>query len=87
LEAGVDTSVDTSGGGSSGGDDGSSALASEIAALRAEIAASRKFAENVQQTESFQLKKYLADVISGQIVGYGVVGRSYTPGSGVEYAF
>jgi 3-dehydroquinate dehydratase len=47
----------------------------------------RKFGERVQATENFQLKKYLADVISGQIAGYGVVPRSFTAGSGVEHAY
>jgi hypothetical protein len=84
LEAGVATGGGDTGG---GGDNGASALASELAALRASIDASRKFAEQVQQTESFVLKKYLADVLSGQIVGYGVVPRSFTPGSGVEYSY
>jgi hypothetical protein len=85
LDAGVATGGDTGGGG--GGDDGAAALASELAALRASIDASRKFAEQVQQTEAFVLKKYLADVLSGQIVGYGVVPRSFTPGAGTEWAY
>jgi hypothetical protein len=85
LDAGVATGGGDTGGG--GGDNGAAQLASELAALRASIDASRKFAEQVQQTESFVLKKYLADVLSGQIVGYGVVPRSFTPGSGVEHAY
>jgi hypothetical protein len=60
------------------------------AALKAvadELKRQTDFAERVQTTESFQLKKYLADVISGQIGGTGVVPRSYTPGSGVAYQY
>lgn len=89
LEAGVDTSTAGAdiGGGTATTDDGSAALASELAALRASIDASRQFAERVNQTEPFQIKKYLADLYSGHVVGYGVVPRSFTPGSGVEYVY
>jgi hypothetical protein len=41
----------------------------------------------VANTSNFQLTKSLADLVSGRIVGYGVAGRSFTPGTGVEYAY
>jgi hypothetical protein len=64
-----------------------SQVAEQIAGLRKELEATRAFGERIQSTENFQLKKYLADVLGGQIVGYGVTGRSFTPGSGVEHAY
>jgi hypothetical protein len=41
----------------------------------------------VANTSNYQLTKTLADLISGHIVGYGVAGRSFTPGTGVEVAY
>jgi hypothetical protein len=41
----------------------------------------------VSNTSNFQLTKYLADVVSGRIVGYGVAGRAFTPGTGKEYVY
>ena len=53
---------------------------------REEMRRSREFAQAVGATSEYQLTKTLADLISGHIVGYGVAGRRFTPGSGVEVA-
>jgi cell division protein FtsW (lipid II flippase) len=45
------------------------------------------FATSVSNTSNYQLTKTLADLISGHIVGRGIAGRSFTPGSGVDYAY
>jgi hypothetical protein len=102
MEAGVmpadtDTGGDVGGGGEAGPDPAIAAaeaaaeadrqMKASLDALRQELEATRKFGERVQATENFQLKKYLADVISGQIGGYGVAGRAFTAGSGVEHAY
>jgi cell division septum initiation protein DivIVA len=99
MEAGVapDTGTDTGGGGDTGPDPVAAAaeaaaeadrqLKEALDALTKELAETRAFGERIQSTENFQLKKYLADVLGGQIVGYGVTGRSFTPGSGVEHAY
>lgn len=62
-------------------------LAAEIKALRAEVKRQTDFAQAVQRTDAYQLMKGFADMLSGQIVGYGVAGRSFTPGVGVEVAY
>jgi hypothetical protein len=48
--------------------------------------AQTKFAERVQATENFQMKKWIADVISGQ-VGATAQRRGLTPGSGSAWAY
>jgi len=53
--------------------------------VKSELKRQTDLATAVQATDNFQIKKYLADVISGQVVGRGVTGRSFTPGTGVEY--
>jgi hypothetical protein len=63
------------------------ALAEQIAGLRDELKRSTDFATGVANTSNYQLTKTLADIISGQIVGYGVAGRRFTPGTGVEHAY
>lgn len=55
--------------------------------LKAEIKRSNDFAAAVGSSNEYQLTKTLADLLSGFIVGRGVVGRSFTPGTGVEYAY
>jgi hypothetical protein len=55
--------------------------------LTDEVALSNRISQSVQSTDSFQLKKVLADIFSGQIGGYGLVARSFTPGNGVEHAY
>jgi cell division protein FtsW (lipid II flippase) len=45
------------------------------------------FATSVANTSNFQLTKSLADLVSGRIVGYGVAGRAFTPGTGTDYAY
>jgi hypothetical protein len=84
-----------SGGG--GGDTGSDptqeladAIRAQIEALnsvRAELKRQTDFATSIANTSNFQLTKNLADLISGQIVGRGVAGRAFTPGTGVEHAY
>jgi hypothetical protein len=55
--------------------------------VQAEIKRQTDVAVQLNNTETFQLKKAFADVLSGQIGGMGVV-RSYTPGgSGVAHAY
>jgi hypothetical protein len=63
------------------------ALAAELKAVRESLDAQTAFATSVSNTSNFQLNKYLADIVSGRIVGYGVAGRAFTPGTGVEYAW
>jgi hypothetical protein len=41
----------------------------------------------VTSTSGYQATKFFADLISGHIVGRGVIGRSFTPGTGVEYSY
>jgi hypothetical protein len=62
-------------------------LVDQVAGLRKDVQAQTDFATSVQSTSNYQLTKSLADLISGHIVGRGVAGRSFTPGSGVEYAY
>jgi TP901 family phage tail tape measure protein len=92
-----------SGGSSSGGDTGdpnqplidaqnaaaaaAQALADQLAGVKASIDAQTAFASGVSNTSNYQLTKTLADLISGHIVGYGVAGRAFTPGTGVEVAY
>lgn len=59
----------------------------ELAGVQSELKRQTDLATAVQTTESFQLKKYLADVLSGQIGGFGVAPRAYTPGTGVAAAY
>jgi len=56
-------------------------------AVRDEIKRQTDLNAAVQSTEAFQLKKYLADVLSGQMGGFGVAPRAYTPGSGVSHTY
>ena len=63
------------------------AQAEALDAARAELKRQTDFATSVQNTSNFQLTKSLADLLSGQIVGYGVAGRKMTPGNGVEYSY
>ncbi len=55
--------------------------------VRDELKRSNDIAHAVQTTDSFQTTKFLADLISGHIVGHGVVPRSFTPGAGHEYTY
>jgi hypothetical protein len=94
LDAGVaSASSDTgsTGGGTDSGAGGggadNSALISAITDLKASIDAQTAFAASVSNTSNFQLTKYLSDVFSQHIVGYGVAGRAFTPGTGVEVAY
>jgi hypothetical protein len=54
--------------------------------LKDEIKRQTDFAASVQNTSEFQLRKALADVISGEIGGR-TTRRSYTPGTGVQVAY
>jgi hypothetical protein len=92
-----------SGGSSSGGDTGdpnqplidalaaeaeaAKNLADQLAGVKASIDAQTQFATGVSNTSNYQLMKTLADLISGHIVGYGVAGRAFTPGTGVEHVY
>jgi TP901 family phage tail tape measure protein len=55
-------------------------------AVKASIDAQTSFAKSATATSNFQLNKYLAEVLSGQI-GRGIVSRGFTPGSGVEHVY
>jgi hypothetical protein len=61
-------------------------LVTAMAGVQAELKRQTDFASSVQATDGFQLKKYLAELLGGQVV-QGAIGRSFTPGSGVEYAY
>lgn len=37
--------------------------------------------------DDYEMTKALADIISGQTVGYGVAGRRFDPGTGTDYAY
>jgi hypothetical protein len=63
------------------------ALADQLAGVRDELKRQTDFAASVANTSNFQLTKGLADLVSGRIVGYGVAGRAFTPGIGVEHAY
>jgi hypothetical protein len=63
------------------------ALADQLAGVRDELKRQTDFAASVANTSNFQLTKGLADLVSGRIVGYGVAGRAFTPGTGVEHAY
>lgn len=67
--------------------DNTAALAQAIKDNTAEIKRQTDFASSVQTTNNFQLTKNFADLLSGQIVGYGVAGRAFTPGRGVEHVY
>jgi hypothetical protein len=66
------------------------AEAEHTAALK-DVAGQMKRANDIrsaiQSTDNFQLTKYVADLLGGFVVGRGVVGRSFTPGTGVEHAY
>lgn len=66
--------------------DNTKALTDAITGLQGEMKRTNDIAERVQASSGFQAEKYLADLLSGRIAR-GVVGRSFTPGSGVEYAY
>jgi cell division protein FtsW (lipid II flippase) len=63
------------------------ALADQLSANTAEMKRQTDFATSVANTSNFQLTKSLADLVSGRIVGYGVAGRAFTPGTGTDYAY
>jgi hypothetical protein len=67
--------------------DQAKALTDALNQVQAELKRQTDFATSVKTTSNYQLTKALADVISGHIVGRGVAGRSFTPGSGVEYVY
>lgn len=67
--------------------DSNTALAQALKDVKASIDAQTAFATSVSNTSNYQLTKTLADLIGGRIVGYGVAGRAFTPGTGVEYAY
>jgi TP901 family phage tail tape measure protein len=89
------------GGGDTGGDDPNQPLIDainaaaeiqtrlddDVKAMKASIDAQTAFATSVANTSNFQLTKSLADLVSGRIVGYGVAGRAFTPGTGTDYAY
>jgi hypothetical protein len=103
LRPGSDGSDLSSGGDGGGGDQGDpnqplidainaaaeiqKRLDDDIVAMKAEIKRQTDFASSVQSTSNFQLTKTIADLVSGHIIGRGVAGRSFTPGSGVERAY
>lgn len=69
--------------------DNTDALKAHTEALKAvgdELKRQTDFAKSAQSTGNFQLSKYLAEVLSGQI-GRGIISRGFTPGSGVEYSY
>ena len=66
--------------------DATAKLAEALKGVQDELKRQTDFAQSVQATETFQLKKYLADVLSGQIGGQ-IVGRAFTPGSAVAHAY
>lgn len=55
--------------------------------VQAEMKRQTDTAVQINQTDAFQMKKWIADTFSGQIVGYGVNRRALTPGGGVEVMF
>lgn len=55
---------------------------SALADLQRSLDEQLNFAKSVLATENFQLTKSLADIVSGQIAGYGVAGLKLTAGSG-----
>jgi TP901 family phage tail tape measure protein len=63
------------------------ALRDQLKAVQGSIDAQTAFATGVSNTSNYQLTKTLADLLSGHIVGYGVAGRAFTPGTGVEVAY
>lgn len=84
---------DQSGGGPSVGDTGASsaasdqaaaqqALAAALASLQAEIKRQNDFAESVTAKTGLEVSRALADLMNGQIVGYGLRGRNATAGAG-----
>lgn len=58
------------------------ALTEAICELKASMDATLAFSKSVAETELYQMTKSLADIISGQIAGFGVAGRGLVPGSG-----
>jgi len=55
--------------------------------VKAELKRQTDYATSIANTDAFQIKKYLADVLSGQVGGYGVTPRSFTPGAGVAFRY
>ena len=55
--------------------------------MRDEMKRQTDTAENLNKTDSFQIKKYLGDLLSGEIGGRGLIPRGYTPGYGVKAAY
>ena len=58
-----------------------------VNATQAELKRQTDTAVALNQTDSFTIKKYLADLLSGQIGGYGILPRSRTPGTGALAAY
>jgi 3D (Asp-Asp-Asp) domain-containing protein len=52
-----------------------------IRALQQEVAANTAFAKSVMAVESASLTRSIADIISGQIAGFGIAGRALMPGT------
>lgn len=57
-------------------------LTSALKDLEAEIKRNTDFATDVLNTQNASLAKSVADLISGQIAGYGIAGRALTAGAG-----
>jgi len=58
-----------------------------VAQSNAEMKRQTDFAASARDSSNYQAWKALADVLSGQIVGLGAAGRSYTPGTGVAHTY
>jgi hypothetical protein len=57
-----------------------------VAGLTTELTRTRKIAEEVGQSNEYQLRKLLGDIFSGQL-GVGMVGRSFAAGDGTEWNY
>ncbi len=63
------------------------AHAAAIRDNNAELKRQTDLASTADTTKSYQAWKALADIMSGQIGGFGVAPRSYTPGTGVAFQY
>jgi hypothetical protein len=70
-----------------GAADNSAALADQMKGLQDEMKRTREFAEGVRSTSEYQLTETISALVSGHIVGRGLMGRSFTPGAGTEYLY
>jgi hypothetical protein len=61
-------------------------LAAQTKELAAQVKQQTEFAQGVQTTETFQLKRMLGDILNGELGGRGVA-RRFTAGAGTEYAY